>query len=79
MAIICPILSLYLLVLVARAILSFFPVTPGTPMAQINEVLFRLTEPVLGPVRRVVPAVGMIDLSFLVVVLGLNVLRASLC
>ena len=79
MVIICPILSLFLLVLVARAILSFFPVTPETPMAQINEVLFRVTEPVLGPVRRVVPAVGMFDMSFLVVVLGLNVLRAYLC
>ena len=78
-AIICPILSLYLLVLVARAIFSFFPVTPGTALAQINEVLFRLTEPILGPVRRVIPAVGMFDLSFLVVVLALNVLRQMLC
>ena len=79
MAIICPILRLYLLVLVARAIFSFFPVTPGTALAQINEVLFQLTEPILGPIRRVIPAVGMFDLSFLVVVLALNVLRSMLC
>ena len=72
--IICPIISLYMLVLIARAITSFFPVTPGTAFAQIVEVLFKLTEPILGPVRRVIPPLGMFDLSFLVVVIGIRVL-----
>ena len=73
-AIICAILKIYLLVLMARAITSFFPVTPGTAFAQIVEVLFKLTEPLLGPVRRVIPPLGMFDLSFLVVVIGIRVL-----
>lgn len=78
MAILCTIISLYTLVLLARAVTSFFPVTPGTAMAQISEVLFRLTEPVLAPVRRVIPPLGMFDLSFLVVVIGIRVLSGFL-
>ena len=78
MGILCTIISLYTLVLLARAITSFFPVTPGTALAQINEVLFRVTEPILGPVRRVIPPLGMFDLSFLVVVIGIRVLSGIL-
>ena len=71
--VLCTILGIYQLVLIARAITSFFPVTPGTAFAQIVDVLFRITEPVLGPVRRIVPPLGMFDLSFLVVVIALQV------
>lgn len=78
MAIICAIVSLYTLVLVARAITSFFPVTPGTAFAQIVDVLFRLTEPILGPVRRIIPPLGMFDLSFLVVVIAIRILSVAL-
>ncbi len=78
MGVICAILSLYTLVLIARAITSFFPVTPGTAFAQIVEVLYRLTEPVLGPMRRIIPPLGMFDLSFLVVLIILQVITASL-
>lgn len=78
MTVICAIVRIYLLVLVARAITSFFPVTPGTTFAQIVDVLFKLTEPVLGPLRRVIPPLGMFDLSFLVVVIGLQVFSAAI-
>ena len=76
MTIICTILRVYLLVLVARAITSFFPVTPGTTFAQIVDVLYKLTEPVLGPVRKIIPPLGMFDMSFLVVVIGIQVFSA---
>ena len=77
--IICPIISIYMLVLIARAITSFLPVTPGTAFAQIVDVLFKLTEPILGPVRRVIPPFGMFDLSFLVVVIAIRVLSSVIC
>lgn len=60
---------IYIVCIWARVILSWFPVTPGTAMSRVNDVLFRITEPVLGPVRRVMPRTGMIDLSPLVVTL----------
>lgn len=64
-------------VLFPRALLSWFPTSPGTALAKINHVLYRLSEPVLAPVRRILPplrAGGMgIDLSFLVVFLGIQI------
>jgi YggT family protein len=63
-------------VLFPRALLSWFPTSPGSALATINHVLYRLSEPVLGPVRRILPplrAGGMgIDLSFIVVFLGIQ-------
>ena len=53
------------------------PVRGGTFLASLNRLLFDLTEPVLAPVRRVIPPVGMFDLSFMVVFFGLLILRQS--
>ena len=67
MQIIKTLLLLYLVILGARAVLSWFPVRPGSPIEGINRILFDLTEPVLRPVRRVIPPAGMFDLSFMIV------------
>lgn len=67
MSLLRTVVVLYIVTIWARVILSWFPVTPGTFMSRANEVLFRVTEPVLGPVRRIMPNTGMIDLSPLVV------------
>ena len=68
-------LQLYLLVLVGRAVMSWFPLRSGGVAASVNSTLFTLTEPVLRPVRRVVPRTGMIDLSFMVVFFGVIILQ----
>jgi YggT family protein len=68
-------LQIYLLVLIGRAIFSWVPPRPGGSAASLYSVLFTLTEPVLRPVRRVVPQIGMIDLSFLVVFFGIIILQ----
>jgi YggT family protein len=69
------VIQLYLLVLFGRAILSWFPLRPGTIWSWLFTICFELTEPVLRPVRRVVPPAGMFDLSFMVVILGLVLIR----
>lgn len=74
-SIICALLQVYFLVLIGRIILSWFPVQPGTTMASIASILFELTEPVLGPLRRVIPPLGMFDLSPLVAFLGIQILQ----
>ena len=56
-------------------VLSWFPLRPDRIPAAISSVLFTLTEPVLRPVRRVIPRTGMIDLSFLVVFFGIIILE----
>jgi YggT family protein len=80
-SILADIILLYLVILAARAVLSWFPVRGGTFLASVNTLLFELTEPVLRPVRRVIPPVGMFDVSFMVVFFVLfflqSVLRAS--
>ena len=79
MTIICAIVTAYMVVLFARAIMSWFPVRPGTPWASVYGVLLDLTEPVLAPLRRIIPAAGMFDLSFLVLFVALGILRAAVC
>lgn len=79
MVIVCWVLTIYLVVLAARAVLSWFPTSPGGVLEQIQSVLFALTEPVLRPARQVIPPLGMFDLSFIAVFFVIVILRAVLC
>jgi YggT family protein len=67
----------YILVLFARALLSWFPTEPGTPLYGVVRALDRITEPVLRPIRRLLPPVragGMaIDLSLIIAILFLEI------
>ncbi len=56
----------YLIILIGRAILSWFPLNPNSPLRPLNDFCIAATEPVLAPMRRVIPPAGMFDLSFLV-------------
>jgi YggT family protein len=58
--------QIYVLILFGRAILSWFPYNPSSPLNGVRRVVFILTEPVLAPFRRIIPPVGMLDLSFIV-------------
>jgi YggT family protein len=77
--IVCALFTVFIVVLAARAVLSWFPVRPGTPMAQVNVILLDLTEWALRPLRRVIPPAGMLDLSFLVLFLIVIFLRTAVC
>lgn len=75
--ILCYLLDLYFLAVFGRIILSWFPVSPGGVAAQVFSFLYSITEPVLGPLRRAIPPVGgMFDLSPIVVIIGIQVLKA---
>jgi YggT family protein len=65
-------LNLYLLAIFARIILSWFPINPGSPVATVAGVLYSITEPVLGPIRNVLPSIGMFDLSPMVVIFAVR-------
>jgi YggT family protein len=68
------ILNLYVLAIIGRIILSFFPIAPGSPLSGIASFLYSITEPVLGPIRNLLPSVGMFDLSPMVVVFVIRLL-----
>jgi YggT family protein len=57
------------LIMLPLALLSWFRIRPGTTLAHVQLFLYRATEPVLRPVRRIVPPMAGLDLSFLVVIL----------
>jgi YggT family protein len=75
----CSLISVYYIVLLARVFLSWFPLQPGTAMASIASIVYQLTEPVMGPVRRLIPSIGMIDISPIVVFIGLQILQSAIC
>jgi YggT family protein len=75
----CSLIDVYYIILLARVILSWFPLQPGTAMASIASIIFQVTEPVMGPVRRIIPTVGMIDISPIVVFFGLRILQSAIC
>ena len=74
----CDLIQIYIVVLFLRAIFSWFP-PPSGGVATFYRILLDLTEPVLAPLRRVIPAAGMFDLSFLVLIVFLWILRAQVC
>ncbi len=78
MDLLCSLISVYYIVLLARVILSWFPLQPGTPMASIASIVYQLTEPIMGPVRRIIPSIGMIDISPIVVFFGLRILQSAI-
>jgi YggT family protein len=72
-----------MIVLVLRAVLSWFPVAYDSPVRRVANVLDVITEPVLGPIRRAIPPIsfgGMgLDVSFLIVFVVIIVLQRMLC
>ena len=69
--------EIYLLLLIARALLSWFALGGGSGMARVNAFLVAVTEPVLKPVRKIIPPVRIggsyLDLSILVVILVVQI------
>jgi YggT family protein len=76
--VVCALLIAYILILFGRMIFSWLPPTSGGT-ATVARLLYDLTEPVLAPMRRVIPPVGMFDLSFTVLVFGLLILWQAVC
>lgn len=64
-------LQLLTFALIARALLSW--VDPRMEWG-ISRIIVEVTDPVVAPLRRVIPPLGMIDISFLVAILLIQVL-----
>jgi len=63
------------LAILARVLLSWVRVSPYHPAV---EVLYRITEPILAPLRRVIPPVGMVDISPIIAMLLLQIIQQVL-
>jgi YggT family protein len=71
-------IEIYILLVIGRVLLSWFPISRGSPMETVYSFFYTVTEPVLGPVRRALPPLGGFDLSPLVVIFGLQLLGQAL-
>ena len=75
-SIIASILQVFSLLLVIRAVLTWFPqVDRSNPIVNL---IFQITEPVLEPVRRVLPPYNGIDFSAMAVILAIYVITRVL-
>lgn len=74
------VITLYIWILIAAALLSwlvaFNVVNARNPIvANIGEFLYRVTEPALRPIRSVLPNLGGIDISPVILIIGLLFLK----
>jgi len=77
-ALICSLINLYIFVLFVRVVLSWFPINPNGPVGQVSRLVHAATDPVLVPVRRMLPNMGPLDLSPIVVWIVLGIIVPTL-
>ena len=68
LVVLAQLIDLYMLIVLGAVIISWLKLPPTNTVAI---VLHRLTEPALGPIRRVLPQVGGLDFSPLVLLIAL--------
>ena len=62
--------QLLILLIIASVVLSYFM----SPYHQVRQTIDRIVEPMLAPVRRVVPLMGMLDFSPFVLIILIQIL-----
>jgi YggT family protein len=69
-------LQIYTFILLIRILVTWIPnLDPYNPLVQF---LFRITDPVLEPARKIIPPIGMIDISPIVVFIVLGFVQRLL-
>jgi len=69
------VLYVFIIVMLIRVVFSWVSPYPTNP---VTRLAFRITEPVLAPIRRILPPMSGIDLSPMVVMLGAYLLISIL-
>ncbi|MBC8526967.1 MAG: YggT family protein [Candidatus Cloacimonetes bacterium] len=67
-------LAIYSWLIIIRAIISWFSPNYSSPLVQL---LIKVTEPVLAPIRKIIPMRG-IDFSPIIVIIIIQILRKIL-
>ena len=74
------VITFLIVAIFARSILSFIvPMSGGRPhpiLISINTLIIQITDPIITPIRRVLPTIGMFDLSPAVAIILLFAIRA---
>lgn len=64
--ILCLVLTI---IIFLRALVSWFPINPRSSLIVI---LYQITEPILAPLRRIIPRIGMFDITPIVAIIVLQ-------
>lgn len=71
--------NILLIAIVARALMSWFPMPSSeSPFFIIRQMINQITDPIIEPIRRVMPRMGMLDLSPMVAMILLIVIQRIL-
>ena len=83
MGVLCFLLQAYWIIVIARIIMEWIPVSYDHPLARLRSILRLLTEPVLAPLRAIIPPVRMggmaLDLSPIILLIALSLLTGAVC
>ena len=81
--VLCLLLQIYSLLILVRVVFSWFPVSPDGTAAVVSGFLSFATDPVLRPLRKVLPPVRFgsifMDLSPIVAFFGIALLQNFIC
>ena len=79
---VCVATTAYLVIMLARVIWSWFPAPMGGPLRTVYTVIHDVTEPVLRPLRNMIPPLRLgvtgLDMSPIIVFVVLAVIRGAL-
>lgn len=64
--------GVYIALIIARVFISLLRISPYQPVIRF---IYEVTEPVLGFFRRIIPPIGVIDISPLVAILVLEMIQ----
>ncbi len=67
--------TIFWIAILARVILSWVPIDQSSPFHVVVAFVHEITEPVLGPIRSVLPSFGFLDLSPMVALLLMAVIQ----
>ncbi len=68
-------IDLYTVVVIVAVIVSWFQLPPDNP---VTRVVRMLTEPVLAPIRKLMPSVGGLDFSPMILLILLQIVRGMI-
>ncbi|HRW08813.1 MAG: YggT family protein [Caldilineaceae bacterium] len=75
-ALLAVLLNLYSFLILVRVLMTWIPnLDPYNPIVQL---LIQATDPVMEPARRLIPPIGMIDISPIVVLIALRLIGQML-
>jgi len=70
--------SVLWIALIGRVVVSWLNIGPSSGLYPITALIYQVTEPILAPIRRILPRFGMLDLSPMVAIILITIVQRVL-